>query len=252
MHELLAAAEQVVRDAGSKAKSMIHGAQVRRRKPFGDIVTDGDLLVEESVIGALGGLFPDHGFDSEECGPQHADREYVWVLDPIDGSKYYARDVPLYSVSLALKRRGIPVLGVVYCPEMDRMYCAAEGHGATLNGRAIHCSAVDRLEDASIYVELPSGAASADELQSAMQTMSELVERTYRVRAMGVGSLGLAFCAAGGFDTYVNLGSAWKECDVVAGRVLVQEAGGDWCQTDRRIVAGPATLCRRVRELLDV
>ncbi len=250
MDELLAATEQIVRDAGAQAREMISRARILEHKEHGDIVTDGDLCVEEHVISSLKKLFPDHGFISEERGTERADAEYVWTLDPIDGTKYYARDVPLWAISLALSRRGEPLLGIVFSPELDRLYSARTGNGATLNGRPIHCSAVKHLEQASICLEIPSRDSTADERKWALAKMSELVERAFRVRIIGVSSLGLCFCAAGGFDAFVSLGSTWHEWDVAAGRLILHESGGDYQVHDRRIIAAPAPLCDEIQALL--
>ena len=252
MDEFLAAAEQVVRDAGTQAREMIHRARVLKNKEHGDIVTDGDLCVEEYVISSLKKLFPDHGFVSEERSAERADAEYVWTLDPIDGTKYYARDVPLWAISLALARNGEPVLGVVFSPELDRLYAARTGHGATLNGRPIHCSTVKDLEQASICLEIPNRDATDDERQWALAKLSELVEHVFRVRIIGVSSLGLCFCAAGWFDAFVSLNSPWYEWDVAAGRLILHESGADYRTHDRQIIAGPARLCNEIQTALGI
>ncbi|MCZ6652034.1 MAG: hypothetical protein O7D91_03290 [Planctomycetota bacterium] len=250
--ELLKAAEQIVRDAGAKARQMIQRARVRQQKEHGDIVTDGDLCVEEHVISSLKKLFPGHGFISEERGTERADAEYVWTLDPIDGTKFYARDVPLWAISLALSRRGEPLLGIVFSPELDRLYAARTGHGATLNSRPIHCSTVKHLEQASICLEIPNRNSADDERKWAMARLSELVERAYRVRIIGVSSLGLCFCAAAGFDAFVSLSSPWHEWDVAAGRLILQESGADYRTHGRRIIAAPAALCDKIQALLAI
>ncbi len=248
--ELLKAAEQIVRDAGAKALEMVHSARVLEHKEHGDIVTDGDLYVEEHVISSLKKLFPDHGFVSEERGAERADAEYVWTLDPIDGTKYYARDVPLWAISLALSHGGEPQLGIVFSPELDRLYAAHTGQGATLNSRPIHCSTVKDLEQASICLEIPNRDSTADERQWAMAKMSELVQRAYRVRIIGVSSLGLCFCAAAGFDAFVSLNSPWHEWDIAAGRLILHESGADYRTHGRQIIAGPARLCDQIQSLL--
>ncbi len=248
--ELLKAAEQIVRDAGTQARRMIHRARTVEHKEHGDIVTDGDLCVEEHVISSLKELFPDHGFISEEKGTERPDAEYVWTLDPIDGTKYYARDVPLWTISLALSRRGEPQLGIVFSPELDRLYSARTGNGATLNGRPIHCSTEQHLEQASICLEIPNKDSPADERQWALAKMSELVERAYRVRIIGVSSLGLCFCAAAGFDAFVSLNSPWHEWDVAAGRLILRESGADYRTHGRQLIAAPAALCDKLQALL--
>jgi len=261
MHDLLRKAEEIVREAGTRARRKLASMRhIRRHKAYGDIVTDGDLAVEEYVVSSLRKLFPDHGFDSEEMGEDRPEAEYVWILDPIDGTKYYARTVPLYAVSLALRKRGELVLGVVYWPGSGRLYSAAHGVGAnltessgqSLERRAIRCSTEDRLEEASICLEIPSRHSSRENRQQAMERMAVLIESAYRVRILGVASVGLCLTADGGFDAYLNLGAVWKECDNAAGRVLVREAGGEFTIVGKQIVAGPALLCRKIRETIDL
>lgn len=251
---LLQAARGIVVEAGNQASQIPPASRVPiREKAYGDIVTDGDLAVQDHVVTQLRSLSPGYGIDSEEMDRQNPEAEYVWVLDPIDGTKYYARDVPLYSVSLALNHRNEPVIGIVYCPDLNRLYCACADEEPTLNDKAIHCSAVDRLEQASICLEIPSRYASHDEQRWAIGKMSVLTERCYRVRIIGVGSLGLCFCAAAGFDAYVNLSSLTKPHDTAAGEAIVRGAQGDFLRVGkerRQIIAGPAGLCDEICKLL--
>jgi len=255
MKHFLAEAKRIVCDAGMMAKEILPPSRVLRPKKHGGPVTEGDIRVEKYVICELKKQFPDHGFDSEERGQENTDAECVWILDPIDGTGYYVRDVPLYSVSLALERNKELVLGVVYMPELDRIYCAIAGQCATMNDRKIHCSDEVHLSQASIFLEIPSGTSSTAEQQWALEKMSTLIQKVYRVRIMGVGSLGLCFCATGGFDAYVNLGTMWKRHDIAAGQVIVREAGGEFSYLGKRgrnIVAGPAALCSEIQELINL
>lgn len=255
MNDLLEVAEKTVREAGLLAKEILPLSKVLHYKNFGEPVTEGDIRVEEFVISSLKKLFPVHGFDSEEIGKKNPKAEYVWILDPIDGTKYYAKGIPLYSVSLALAHHGELVLGVVYSPESDRMYCASVGERASLNGKTIHCSGQDHMENASICLEIPSRDSPQGEVQWALGKMSKLIEQAYRVRIIGVGSLGLCFCASGGFDAYVNLGCLWKYCDHAAGQIILQQAGGQFYyvgKQKKQIVAGPEALCDEIRALMDL
>ncbi len=250
----LKTAEEIIRKAGLLAKEMQPKLHILKRKEHGDIVTEGDLSVQTHVMSSLKKAFPDHGFISEELGePENPDAEYIWILDPIDGTKYYIRNVPLYTISLALRRRGETILGLVYSPDLDRMYCARKDNGATENGRIIRCSTVPRLAEASICLEIPSRDSGEAALEQATENMFKLVRQAYRVRILGVSALGLCLCAAGGFDAYVNLGSPSKDYDVAAGEIILREAGGEVCE-DRgegsKLIAGPRTLCEQIKNLL--
>ena len=225
MKALLRHAERVVREASEYARGNFNKDIVTSEKGNGDLVTSIDLEVEKYILKELAERYHDHGFDSEEKGQQHAEAEYVWVLDPIDGTKYYAKGNPLYSISLALRHRGKFVLGVVYCPEFEQMYCAYAGGGATLNGQPIHCSQEKDLGQATLCLEIPSKDSPSEELSWALDKMRVFIDNTLRVRILGVGSIGLCLSAMGGFDAWVSLASSWKSYDLAAGQVIMQEAG---------------------------
>ena len=253
MKDFLPEAKRIVREAGLMAREILPRSKVIHYKKLSEPVTEGDIRVEEYVISSLKKQFPNHGFDSEEMGKKNPKAEYVWILDPIDGTKYYAKDIPLYSVSLALAHHGKLVLGVVYSPEFDRMYCASEGNGATMNNLTIRGSGEEHLKNASICLEIPSKNSPKGDLQWALGKISNLIEQAFRVRIIGVGSLGLCFCATGGFDAYVNLGCIWKYCDHAAGQIILQEAGGEFSyvgEQGEKIIAGPAVLCNEIRALI--
>lgn len=243
-------ARQAVEDAGEIARCGFGRSPIVRTKPGGEPVTEADLQVERHVLGKLREQYPDHGFLSEEAGKSGDDAEYRWILDPIDGTKYYARGVPLYSISLALERRGEPIVGVVFNPETGQMFCGAKDWGAKLDDAEIRCSLAERLEEATICLEIPSRDSPASRRKWAMERMGALVDRAQRVRVLGVGALGLCFTAAGAFDVYVNLGSGSQHYDIAAGRMIVRAAGGRFVPVGERIVAGPAVLCEQLLDLL--
>jgi myo-inositol-1(or 4)-monophosphatase len=251
--EFMVEAKAIVHSAGGMAKRRVFGCTVEYVKPFDNIVTSADKGINAFVIGALRDRFPEHGIDSEETGAANREVDYVWVLDPIDGTKYYARGLPFYTVSLALKHKGNLVLGIVYAPEFDHMYCAVSGDGATLNDRPILISETEALEAASVYLEIPSRTSPLRSRISAVDKLPILLNHAGRIRVIGVGSLGLCFCATQSFDVYVNLGSALKEHDIAAGRVILKEAGGEFLamgEENGYVVAGPTALCTQICRLL--
>jgi len=254
LDELLGNAQRIVRDVGTIAREGFGRSPIVRCKEGNDIVTRADLEIEDYVLSSLRALYPHHGFDSEEAGEQRADAEYVWILDPIDGTKYYARGVPLYSISLALRKQETLILGVVYSPETQQMFSAALEKGARVidgaNDREIECSHTTQLDQATVCVEIPSRDALPGERHWAMQKMRDLVDSVPRVRLLGVGALSLCYCAMGGFDAYVNLGSGTRLYDMAAGQAVLQEAGGQFRQIRAKIVAGPPRLCEQLLEFL--
>ena len=250
MDRYLDIAEPIVRRAGDRAAEMAASSEVRREKVGRDIVTDGDLAVEEEVINALRAEFPSHGFYSEERPPENEQAEYVWVLDPIDGTKHYARHLPYWSVSLGLERRGTPIAGLVYAPDLNRMFTAADGSGAFCNAQPIRCSDGVELVDAFLCAEIPHAESAPDHRRWAMGTLQTLMEGCLRVRIIGAGALGLCFTAAGGFDAYANLGSSFKKVDFSAGQAILAEAGGVFDLRENTVLAGPPGLVETLRDVL--
>lgn len=181
-------AEDMVRAAGTLARKSFQHPQILREKAFADVVTQGDQLVEDQISESIEREFPGHGLISEESGEHNANAEYVWILDPIDGSKYFARRIPVYSISLALRHRDELVLGVVYSPETGQLFSACAGHGAHLNGEPIRCSRVASLDQAFIGVEIPNRHSDEKIRRAAIQTVSRLVDEVERVRIFGVSS----------------------------------------------------------------
>ncbi|GIV62573.1 MAG: inositol monophosphatase [Rhodothermaceae bacterium] len=248
--EALDVAVRLVRQGGMIARDMIRRVDVHAVKARGDLVTAADLRVEAHILDHLRRLFPDHGFFSEEAGGERTDAPYVWVLDPIDGTKHYVRGNPMYAVSLALTAGGETVAGAVYLPEMEQLYAAARGQGATVNGRPIRCSAEARLAEAIPCVEIPSRHMGGPEQARAFDRLQRLIRHTQRVRIFGVSSIGLCLTAAGSFDVYVNLGSGWQPHDVAAARLILTEAGGRYRAEGQHLIAGPPDLCDQVERVL--
>lgn len=253
LEHILSRARQIVLAAGDKAKDRYFGDRVIGSKPFGDFLTEADQGIDEFIVEQLQKEFPDHNIDSEEGGKKDKGSNYTWMLDPIDGTKYYVRKMPFYAVSMALQLEKKSILGLVYAPELRYMYSGVSGRGVTLNDKPISIGSEESLERASIYLEIPSNGSPSDQFRWGLKKMAVLVNNTCRVRILGVGSLGLCFCATGGFDAYVNLGSALKRWDTAAGRVILEEAGGMYLSLgdkDPAIVAGPKSLCTQIRKLL--
>lgn len=258
MDDLLEKTIQIIITAGDIAKNFPLNSRKLKEKEPGQFYTDADIEVERKISVELLKQFPDYGIESEERVQKNLGADYVWFLDPIDGTNYYAKDVPFYSVSLALRHQGKFVLGIAYFPDLNRLYYASLGEGAFLDNRNtsnIECSKETALEKVSVCLEIVNRKSSTVEQQRSMEKIALLIEKTYRVRIIGVGSLGLCLCASGGFDAYVNLGSMWKNHDIAAGQVIVSEAGGEFLQIGGeggQIIAGRKVLCGKIRDVLKI
>ncbi|MEA5467413.1 inositol monophosphatase family protein [Spirulina sp. 06S082] len=215
--EAALAAGAVLRDCWGKIES------VEEKGRPGDLVTEVDKKSEAVILKILTRHFPDHPILAEESGRIGGDREqYLWAIDPLDGTTNYAHGYPASSVSIGLLIDNIPHIGVVYDPVRDRLYQAAKGLGATCNRRPIKVSSTTDLR----HSLLVTGFAY-DRHETTDNNYAEfcyLTHLTQGVRRGGSAALDLALVAGGHLDGYWERGL--KPWDIVAGIVLVEEAGG--------------------------
>ncbi len=220
--EFQTAAERIAVAAGALLRDA-YGRVTAREKGPGDLVTDADLASQRLIARMLDEAFPDHTLLAEEEGVlPDAARPWRWVVDPLDGTMNFAHGFPFWCVSIALEHAGRLVVGVVHHPLTGEVYSALLGRGATRDGRPIHVSAVETLEQSLISAALPLDFAADAGRQLAY--MERLSTRTHSVRRTGSSALNLALLAAGGFD--VCYATAMNPWDAAAGVVLVGEAGG--------------------------
>jgi myo-inositol-1(or 4)-monophosphatase len=210
--------------AGGRALVDWRGRFTAREKAPSDLVTDADLASQDAVRHALADRFPDYAFVGEERSPDGGsvrENEYVWVVDPLDGTTNYVHGFPCYAVSIALVRASELLVGVIYNPVTDECFSAASGHGAWCNGVRLHTSNVSSAGQALVAVSVPPRAPrDCPDLVD----MVEMARVSQGVRRTGSAAMNLAWVARGQFDAFwaarIN---AW---DVAAGVLLVREAGG--------------------------
>ncbi|OUC12994.1 MAG: inositol monophosphatase [Alkalinema sp. CACIAM 70d] len=189
----------------------------------GDLVTEADRAAEKAVLTVLHRHVPNHSILAEETGQVGTlDDEFLWAIDPLDGTTNYAHQYPCVAVSVGLMIQGIPQVGVVYNPIHQELYRAAKGQGATLNRRTIRVSSTAELSKSLLVTGF-----AYDRHQTADNNYAEFCHFTHKtqgVRRDGAAALDLAYVAAGRLDGFWERGlSPW---DMVAGIVLVEEAGG--------------------------
>lgn len=182
-------------------------------------VTAADVQSEQVIRAVLAGYFPDYGFYGEETGSERRDAEYLWLVDPIDGTKAFVREYPMFSTQIALMHRGRLVLGVSSAPLYGELAFAERGYGAWLNGQRLRVSSLDRLEEAAL------SAGNLKTLARSPQwgAYGELVARVSRIRGYG-DFLHYHLLAAGKIDAVVE--SDVNILDIAALVSIVEEAGG--------------------------
>ncbi|MDE5997148.1 MAG: inositol monophosphatase, partial [Muribaculaceae bacterium] len=165
--------------------------------------------------------FPDHGIISEESGLDHEDREWRWVIDPLDGTTNFSMGLPPFCVSIALEHNKEALIGVVYAPYLKECFYAAKGYGAWLNGQAIHCSEKDEISKAVVATGMPYDRN--DNSDNNLAEISRMAFRVRGIRRMGSAAIDLCYTAAGFLDAYWELNlNRW---DVAAGQLIATEAG---------------------------
>ena len=195
-------------------------------------VTEADVQAEQAIRAVLAERFPSYGFYGEETGQQRLDAEYVWLVDPIDGTKSFVRDCPFFSTQIALMRAGRLVLGVSCAPAYGELAWAEEGGGAFLDGKPIRVSGVSAVGDAILSTgNLKTLAASS----AGWSRFGALVGRVNRLRGYG-DFVHYHLLARGALDAVVE--SDVNILDIAALAVIVREAGGTFTQLD----GAPVTL----------
>ena len=167
---------------------------------------------------------PDDGFLGEEHGEQPGSSGYRWIIDPIDGTKSYVRNIPLWATLLGLEYRGEMIAGIAYLPALGTTYRAMRGDGAWRDDRRIHVSDVSRLDEAMLVYSSVSWFTAAGKEREFLK----LASRTQRQRGFG-DFYGFVLVAQGSVEIMAEHGiSPW---DVAAIKPIVEEAGGrmtDW------------------------
>ena len=215
----------IVREA---ANLMVRsGFDVMEKGSQVNLVTSSDLAVQEFLVGRLSGLIPGAGFLCEENDLADLSHEYVWIIDPIDGTANYARGIGDCCISVALARRGELVAGVVYIPWRDELYHAEKGFGAFMNGRPLKVS--DRPMSACLF-----GTAMSAYRKEFAKVCSDIIFDVYMrsndVRRFGSAAVELCMLAAGQLDLYFEM--RLQPWDYAAASLIISEAGGLSCGFD--------------------
>jgi histidinol-phosphatase len=215
----LQAALDAAAQAASIARSMYQRNVEVRIKADKSPVTEADIRCETAIRETLEGRFPNYGFFGEETVSRGLDAENLWLVDPIDGTKAFVREYPMFSTQIALMRRGEIVLGVSSAPVYGELAFAERGCGAYLNGKELAVSRVAELEAAAL------SAGNLKSLASGSQwgRYGGLVARVNRIRGYG-DFLHYHLLAAGKIDAVIE--SDVNILDIAACVAIVSEAGG--------------------------
>ncbi len=226
LHPMLNVAIKAARAAGAiinRAALDVEAVRISQ-KQINDYVTEVDHASEAAIIETLLTAYPGHGILAEESGSQHGakDSEFVWIIDPLDGTTNFIHGFPVYCVSIALAVRGKIEQAVIFDPSRNDLFTSTKGRGAYLNERRIRVSKRTQLKECLVSTGFPF--RPGDNFKNYLSMMGDVMQRTAGLRRPGAAALDLAYVAAGYTDGFFETGlNIW---DVAAGSLLVTEAGG--------------------------
>jgi myo-inositol-1(or 4)-monophosphatase len=226
LHPMLNIAVKAARAAGAlinRGALDLELLQVSRKGP-NDFVSEVDHAAERAIIDILLEAYPGHAVLGEESGrtrgAKHSD--YLWIIDPLDGTTNFLHGFPVYAVSIALAFRGVVQQAVVYDPTRNDLFIASRGRGAFLNDRRLRVSKRTRLADSLIGTGFPF--RKGDNFARYVKMFEEVMQASAGLRRPGAAALDLCYVAAGWYDGFFEVGlNPW---DAAAGSLIITEAGG--------------------------
>lgn len=197
------------------------------RKGYNDPATEADLASEKHAINAIREAYPEHTILAEESGKSDKESDYVWIIDPLDGTSNFKHSLPIFCVSIGLQYKDEIICGAVYNPRTDEMFSAEKGKGAFLNGKEIKVT--DRASKE--FAAVATGFAPKPEIiEKNLPNFNKFMKEGFLIRRLGAAAIDLCYTACGRFDGFWEIGlSPW---DIAAGSLIVQEAGGKITQMD--------------------
>ncbi|ANO50806.1 inositol monophosphatase family protein [Woeseia oceani] len=224
MHALLNVAIMAARRGGDTlVRSLNKLDKIKvEQKGRNDFVSEADRTAERAVIETIQKHYPDHAILAEESG-QHGESEYVWVIDPLDGTTNFLHGFPVFCVSIAVLHNGRPEHAAVYDPLRQELFTASRGAGAQLDGRRIRVSRQSNMERALLGTGFPYRDSNLA-LEPYLKMLQKSLQATSGVRRAGSAALDLCYVAAGRLDGFWETGL--KSWDIAAGALLIREAGG--------------------------
>lgn len=224
--ELARDSASFVKKAGTLLTRQQRSTKIRGYKDIADIVTTADLASEKLLVSLIHKKYPSHSIDSEEMGVERKNSPYMWIVDPLDGTKEYARGITEYNCLIAVTQNDVLVAGAMWREGVGDLYTCAKGYGSKLNGRSITVSSASNLQKSFIGLHTPVGSLPASLIDASMTLMRDLIGISYRVRPGWDDARHLGWVAQGVLDAHIVIPGTNKWCDVAPAIILVAEAGG--------------------------
>ena len=223
LRSLLLAAARAALTAGAIIRELYARPHTIRMKGEIDLVTEADVAAESAIIASLAEDAPGIAVMAEESWQGGGDQgQRTWIIDPLDGTTNFAHGVPIFAVSIGLLDRGQPLVGAIYCPMQDELFCASRGGGAWLNDQKIQVTATEFMVQALVATGFPYDIRK--HLDQIIAQTQSVLPKVRDIRRLGAAAVDLAYVACGRLDGFWE--AALKPWDTAAGWLLVEEAGG--------------------------
>ncbi len=219
-----------------------------------NLVTDVDKASEKHIKEFIQKKYPSHSILAEEGGKTNNEPEYLWVVDPIDGTTNFAHGLPIFSISIGVQKKGKTIAGVVYDVMQDITYSAEAGSGAFADSQKISVSKNDNLAHSVLVTGFPYNIS--DNPENALEKFAALTKASRGIRRLGSAAIDFCYVATGVFDGFWEV--YLHPWDICAGKLIVEEAGGRVTdfkgeETDiytKRILATNGHIHQRMMEFL--
>jgi myo-inositol-1(or 4)-monophosphatase len=256
MHPFLTIADRAARLAGRRVMQALDNRDRLKiyEKASHEVVTELDYVIERLLIDHIHAAYPTHSILAEESGLLKRDEDYLWLIDPLDGTTNFIHGLPGFSISIGVQTQGVLSQALVYDPLVQETFYASRGQGARLYQRRLAVSQHRKLQHALLYINRPP--TEFPELKHWSTMMQSLGQQSSSIRLLGSAALGLAYVAAGRLDGFLSV-SLLKPWDIAAGVLLVEEAGGTVCDITGgekyletgKLIAANSALCKNLLQL---
>ncbi len=207
--DLLEFAMQLAKEAAKLLIKAQKKAKIVKYKEGGDFALDADYASEKYIMGKIRKKYPHHDILTEETGHHHKKSDYLWIIDPLEGTLNYSHHLPIWAVNIGLFYRGKPCLGVIYAPVLKEVFHASKGKGTYLNGKRIH------VNNETNIMKSFFGLSFSQQFPISRRLL----------RSLGCAGIELAYVACGRFGARIKLGGN-DPYGYGAGSIIVTEAGG--------------------------
>jgi len=214
--EIAKEAGEIIREGFGKNFS------IETKGSYTNLVTEYDKKSEATIINYIKKEFPSHSVLAEESGNHYSGSEYLWVIDPLDGTTNFAHGLPIFSVSIGVQKNGKTIYGVVYDVMRDSMYSAELGSGSFCNGRKLCVSSNSDIRQSVLVTGFPYNISENPD--HAIEHFNSFLKYARAIRRLGSAAIDFCYTAEGVFDGFWEVSlNPWDMC---AGKLLVEEAGG--------------------------